>query len=119
MNRPTVVNPKMLKHLSQFFPSLAQIQALSDDQDDYHGEVQNFTTIHADVPCAMAPLKGAELRTPEMTYAAVTHKVALAGYFPDVTEAMQVVVDGQALDIQVVEHASLNAYTRLMVRLVR
>lgn len=123
-SRP-MVDPRMLGQLGEFFPSRCTIQrdtgtgrsATGDPQPDW----QDLDG-HANIPCSKAPVAGQrqrEVRRGDQTVLLSTARVALQGYFPQITEHHRAVVDGQALNIILALADSRSALTYLDVELVR
>lgn len=119
MNPKPLIDPGLFANLAGFYPSLATIQSVTSSRNTYKEEVLTPSTLHANVPCAVASAGGKEVKRADMTYAIGTHKVALAGYYPDVTETMRVQVVGLTLNILLVEHDSHQKSTRLLCEVVR
>jgi head-tail adaptor len=121
VNKPPLLHPDLLTSLPDFFPSLCTIQSVTITRDGYKGEVETLATLHADVPCVMAPagVGGREIKRPDMTYVVATHTVVLAAYYADITEKMHAVVDGLTLNILIVAHDSHSKMTRLACEVVR
>lgn len=124
MNQHGIVHPHMLARLqANFYPSRGTVQALGGTQDAYGQPVEDWADVAGlqDIPCRVAPVtrSNAERRTSEQVYVEATHHIALGGYYPAIRETMRFVVDGQAHDIQLVEHDGNGKTTRLLTRIVR
>ena len=115
----SLIHPKLLESLHDFFPSLCTIEASTDSYDDYGDEVKDWDPKYEDIPCAIAAAGRNEVKRPDMTYVPATHRVTLAGYYPLITEKMQAVIGGLTLDILLVEHDSHQKTTRLSCEVVR
>jgi head-tail adaptor len=118
-----IFTPKLLadsfSDLSDFFTSTCTIQEAAIAYDAAGGEqyTWNDKAGHIGLSCAIGPTGGKEIKRPDMTYVVATHRVLLAGYYPDIGEKMRAVVDGTALDILLVESDSQQKLTRLSCRL--
>jgi head-tail adaptor len=120
MSEETLIHPKMLESLHRFFPSRCMIEEATVTVDEYRDEVSAWSARlgHEDIPCAMAAAGGQEVKRPDMTYVPATHRVTLAGHYPEITEKMRAVVDDITLDILLVEHDSHGQTTRLACEVV-
>lgn len=119
----TLVNgPALLAELAVFFPSLCTITEWTGVTRDAHGvKQQSPSTVFTDIPCRIAPiasLRQGESRRADMTVTTATLTVALAGYYPTVTSAMQAVLAGVTHNILDVKHDGSSVYTTLQVERV-
>lgn len=123
-NRLGIVHPSMMAALGSFYPSLCTIRTATDTQSATGAVQQSW----ADAPglvglrCRLAPAANSanrEVRAEAGTYGEFTYTIALASYYPAITEQMQAVVDGTAYDVQAVAHDGNHAATELFVRLAR
>lgn len=123
-NKLGIVHPNMLGGLAGFYPSLCTIRTATETQSAT-GAVQHSW---ADAPglvglrCRLAPAANSanrEVRAEAGTYVELTFTIALAGYYPTITEKMQAIVDGVAYDVQAVAHDGNHATTEVFVRLAR
>lgn len=118
----TLVHPKMMASVSSFYPATCTIQEYTvTGRNDYNEEILVWADKpgHVDIPCAVSPSGGQEVKRDNMTYVVSTHRIALRGYYPEITEEMRVVSGGQVYDILLVEHDSLRQTTRLLCEVVR
>lgn len=75
-----------------------------------------------DIPCVFAiqrpamPDQGATVRTPIQFGTMTQYHCLLDGYFPDILQSNQAVVNGNPYEIMAVESDSQNTQTRLAVR---
>jgi len=115
------IHPTLTSVLADFFPQGCTIQQASISQDAAGAEIRAYADVIGlvDVACRVAPAQGGERNTAEMTYLDATHRIVLAGSYPQITEAMRAVVDGQAYDILLSALDAEGAITRLSVKLVR
>lgn len=123
-NPQGIVHPQMLSRLqTNFYPSACTIQEAAVTQNSYGTPVQSWSNLadHVDLPCRVAPdrRRNVERRTDDQTYGDFTWEIALAGYYPAITETMRAVVSGQAYDIEVPQHDGQSKTTHLLVRLAR
>jgi head-tail adaptor len=116
-----LIHPRLVTALAEFFPQSCAIQQPSISRDAVGGEIRTYADVTglSAVGCRVAPAQGGEQRTNEMTYLDATHRIVLAGSYPQITEAMRAVVGGQAYDILLPAVDADAAITRLTVRLVR
>lgn len=119
-----VNGPALLAGLAAFFPSLCTIQEPgTPTTDSYGSKTYPWPTLagHTDIPCRIAPiasLRQGESRRADMTVTTATLTVALAGYYPTVTSAMQAVIAGVTYNILDVKHDGSSVYTTLQVERV-
>jgi len=113
-------HPKLLDSLGSFFNSTCTIQEYTETQDEWGEPIQTWADKpgHIDIPCAIAPSGGQEVKRPDMTYVVSSHYITLRGNYPAITEAMRAVVAGKTYDILLVEHDSRGITTRLSVQVV-
>jgi len=116
----TIVDPRLLETMADYFPSLCTIQE-DVGIEDAHGMIaEDWQTFagHADIPCAVAATGGQEVKQTDQTYVVANFKVALRGFYETITEKMRAVVTGAnagTYDILLVESSSHSRATRLMV----
>lgn len=123
MNQLGIVHPSLLTRLlTDHYPSTAAIQYPVATQDSYGEESEGWSALvgHSAIPCRIAPQAqfSREQRNQAQLYAVHVWDVALAGYYPSISEEMRVVVDGTAYDIELVQHDGNQATTHLQVRVV-
>lgn len=118
-----IVHPGMLTPLAAaFFPSKLTIQAATSGRSPtgavlpFWGNVAGMV----DLPCRVAPVSGAENRTPEQVLAQDVRLCVVPGNLVGVTVRHQALVDGAAYDIVSVDHDGQNPprLTRLMLKVV-
>jgi len=113
-------HPKLLDNLGSFFNSTCTIQEYTETQDELGEPIKTWLdkADHIDIPCAIAPSGGQEVKRPDMTYVVSSHHLTLRGNYPAITEDMRAVVAGKTYDILLVEHDSRGLMTRLTVQVV-
>jgi len=116
--RPVFVDPRLMQSLGTHFPSLCQVQYLTETVDADGQVVTAWTDRHAAVPCNVTPLKGREIKGPNQTYVVATTAIALQGHYDDIVESDRATVDGTTYDILLVEQI-LGSMTRLSCEVVR
>lgn len=123
MGRNDLIHPAMVEILG-VHPSLCTIKPLTENV--VSGEVTKTpgTALHTDIPCAVSVqggfmAGGRETDRGDGTYTRIEKMISLDRYLPDITEEHQAIVDGVTYDIEVVDHDSQHAYTRLGVSLTR
>jgi hypothetical protein len=123
-NQRGIVHPNLMSALGGFYPSLCTIQAATETQSATGAVQQGW----ADAPglvglrCRLAPAPNSanrEVRAEAGTYGEFNYTVALAGYYPAITEQSRAVVDGTAYDVQSVAHDGNHTTTEMFVRLAR
>ena len=115
----SLAHSRMLPQLGALFPSLATIQSRSDSSGTYGTPTTTWAALLTSVPCAVGPMVTENIRATERvdgdkTVSLFPHRITLRGYYPQVTTAMRVLVDGVAWAITGVEHDSQHTTTRLM-----
>jgi len=119
VGRSHIVDPRMLEALHRFYPTTCTIQRDSGTSQSGSGmPVKDWKDILADVPCSFGPQTGREIRRPGDTYVMATHRAALRGHFPEVTEKHRAVIGGKAYNILAVAHDSHEETTSLDLELV-
>lgn len=123
MNQLGIVHPGLLTRLQpNHYASTVTIQYAVVTQDSYGEESAGWTTLtgHASLPCRIAPQQqfSREQRSQAQLYAVHVWDIAVAGYYPTITEEMRAVVDGTAYDIELVQHDGNHEMTHLQVRVV-
>lgn len=116
----TLIHANMLSSLGvDFYPSTCTIQQATESQDAAGQLIRTWANVsgHVDIPCAVASVGGDE-REGNETYVLATHRIALRGYYPNITEAMRAVVSGVNYDIERVHHDSQGVSTYLDVQVI-
>ena len=116
--RPAFVDPRLMGALQSHFPSLCQVQYLTETVDADGQVVTVWKDRHAAVPCNVTSLKGKEIRGPNQTYVVATTAIALQGHYPDIVESDQAIVGGTTYDILLAE-SPLDTMTVLSCEVVR
>lgn len=113
-------SPRLMDHLSKFFPQSCTVQVLTETTDENHQVVEAWADLsgHVAIPCLVKLESGDEVRTGEQTYAVATHTISLQGYYPAITEKMRAVVGGLRYDILLPENSGFELNTRLKCRVV-
>jgi len=117
----TIIDPRMLTQLGNFYPSMATIQESMEVQDG-SGDVTLVWANkagHVDLPCRIGPSGGREIRQENQTYSMSTHTIGLRGNYPLVTVEDRAVDDGAVIyNILAVESDDQDASTYLYVEIV-
>lgn len=117
-----VMHPRFVGMNSQFFPSLATIEAKVEPapQDAYGQEIETWEPVLAltGIRCAKAPLSAQERQAANYTATDQAWHVLLAGAYPQVTTLHHAVIDGETFDIDASESDQTGTLTRLRVRTV-
>ena len=116
--RPAFVDPRLMQSLGTHFPSLCQVQYLTETVDADGQVVTAWSDRHTDVPCNVMPLKGKEIRGPNQTYVVANTSIALQGHYADIVESDRAIVGSTTYDILLVEQI-LGSMTRLSCEVVR
>lgn len=116
----SIVHPRLLASLRGLFPSSCTIQVPADTNTKGDVSAAPWADLagHTGLACRVAPAGGAEIKGAGLIYAMTSHSIALAGYYPLVTAHMRALVDGQAYDIEAVEHDGSHVQTRLRAQIV-
>ena len=117
MSHP-LVDPRLMASLGSHFPSLCQVQYLTETVDADGQVVTAWTDRHAAVPCNVTSLKGKEIRGPNQTYVVANTSIALQGHYPDVKESDRAIVGGTTYNILLAE-SPLDTMTVLSCEVVR
>lgn len=123
MNQLGIVHPDLLARLApNHYASTVTIQYPVVTQDSYGEGSVGWTTLagHAGLRCRIAPQQqfSREQRNQAQLYAVHVWDIALAGYYPAITEEMRATVDGTAYDIELVQHDGNHETTHIQVRVV-
>lgn len=126
MARRAVIHPRLFDRIPQFFPSRCTIQASTEMRSPSGSPSYSWVDVPdlVGIDCSIAPFNREtptgqnEAKLETMTYLSVTHHVLLRGLFPAVEHTMRALVDGEAYDIQAVEHDSQRSMTRLRLNKV-
>ena len=115
-----IVDPRFAATMGDYYPSLCTIQEDVGVQDANGAVVSNWQNLsgHVDVPCALGPSKGDEIKQQDETYAVSNFTLSLRGWYPLADETMRAVVDGVVYDIALAQSSSHDVMTRLLVRRV-
>lgn len=130
----TLVHPRLMASMPQFFPSLCSIYALAVERNAI-GELipvpsdamlpGSLGWLLEDIRCVISNdpsmdqiPTSAEDRTADATYTASLFRVMLAGNYPEITEKMRAVVDGVAYDIRSVTVSGFDSHTELLVEAI-
>ena len=123
-NQLGIVHPELLTTLTpSFYPSLCTVQSdgASRTSSGAAGTPAwaNVTGL-VSLPCRMAPATQTdrEVMATAGIYAVQLHVVALAGYYPTITEKQQALIDGVAHEIMFARHDGQTATSWLYVRKV-
>lgn len=123
MNQLGIVHPGLLAALApNHYASLCTIQKRTDTADSYGQPIPAWANLsgHVDLRCRIAPFQqfSREQRTQAQLYAVHVWEIAVAGYYPTITEKMRAVVDGVAYDIELVQPDGNDMTTHLQGRKV-
>lgn len=122
MNQLGIVHPGLLASLQpNHYASTVTIQQSTPTPDSYGEEVESWTNLasHVDLRCRIAPQQqfSREQRNSAQLYAVHVWDIAIAGYYPTITEEMRAVVDSVSYDIELVQHDGNHETTHLQVRI--
>lgn len=115
-----LIHPRLFSQLAAFYPATCTIQEASETLDAANQPIQAWADLpgHVDIPCTVSRPGGGERKTTHQIYSVATHTIALAGYYPAITEKMRAVVAGQAYDILLPENDPLGVGTQLLCQVV-
>ncbi len=116
-----IIHPGMLAGLEKFYPQQATIQSRTDTTNAIGELVPAWADVAGltGLAARRSPAGGRESKQAHEVYTRATDIVALAGYYPTITTAMQCVISGETLDILLVEHDAQHITTRLVCEVVR
>lgn len=122
---PTV-HPRLLDTMWRFFPHRVDILRRESTLDEYGQEVDDWQALLTDLPARVVtngPGTGAggwsgEVNAPTGTYDVDGRTAVLAGYYPNITTAMEMQLGNEVYQIEAIEHDAEHVTTRLRSRLV-
>lgn len=122
-----LVHPRLLQKLEKnFFPQRCALKAPATSQDSTGQEIHTHS-VHSgydDIPCRVGAAGGGQRRGNQQTYLEATHRIVLAGQYPDLPEAWRegeewlAEVDGVEYTILMVATSAEETTTRLETRIV-
>jgi hypothetical protein len=118
----TLVSPKLLGRLKAFYPTVGQVEENTPAANDHGDQVASWSTLvgHEAIRCRISPLRNRmEIRQPTKTYVPATHRIALAGHYPEITEQMRFVAGETTYAILLVSHDGQSHTTVLDAEVVR
>lgn len=122
----TLIHPRMLDRLGNFFPQRCALKEPTISQDTT-GEEDKVYDVHPgyeSIPCRMGAAGGGQRRGNQYAYMEATHRIVLAGQYPDLPEAWldgeewMAEVDGREYKILAVAKSAEETTTRLETRIV-
>ncbi|KAA3645332.1 MAG: hypothetical protein DWQ07_12755 [Chloroflexi bacterium] len=118
-----IVDPRMLDHLGDLFPSKVTIQfnaPFSDDVETGGEELPRWNDLpdHVDLDCRLSPSGGKEVRNERQSYNVSTHFITIKGHFPSITANMRALIGSQAYNILLVQADGQSVVTKLTVEVV-
>jgi len=123
MRQGEIIHYGMLENLYRFFPRKVTIKHLVPASQNSYGEpvTGTWTNVEglANLPCQIAPAEGEKQKKADMSPVIYTHRIVIAGYYPEIQENYKAVMDDDVeFEIVKVEHDSQQKSTPLKVRLV-
>jgi len=113
-----LVHPDMLTSLAAFYPQTCTFTLNAAGSVNAHGRPNGAPGNVAglvNLPCSLnQPARSSqpqEVRTPDMTVVTEPHRLALAGYYPTVTDEMQCVIGAVVYNVLSVIHDAQHAST--------
>lgn len=116
-----IIDPRMLTHLTNFYPSTVTIEEKHVRRGVHGEEIVDWEdkTGHVDLPARIGPTGGREVKLPDQTYAVATHTVGLRANYPTIDVEDKVVADdGTVYDILTIASDDQDASTYLYVEIV-
>lgn len=122
-----LIHPRMLEKLEMsFFPQRCALKEPSTSQDSVGQEISthNVHVGYESIPCRVGVAGGGQRRGNQQTYLEATHRIVLAGQYPDLPEAWRegeewiAEVDGVEYKILMVGNSAEAATTRLETRII-
>lgn len=95
-----LVDPRLLDRLTpSFYPSRATVEASTETRSGSGAVVNGWGAVTGlgGIPASVSPMiftRAGERHTSQMTTSETTHRIALAGSFPQITAAMRLRVTG-------------------------
>lgn len=118
-----IIHHRLLASLSNFFPTTISVQVNTPTQSTTGQPVPSWGTVSGwvAIPASIAAVPAGDREQMTGTFAMVSHKIALRGYYPTITTAHQATdASGATWDIRDVQHDSQSVQTYLLVeRVVR
>lgn len=123
----TIIHSRMLTKLQKdFFPQSCALKEPSKAQDTAGQEivVHSVHTGYEDIPCRVGAAGGGQRRGNQQVYLEATHRIVLAGQYPDLPDAWRegeewvAEVDGVEYTILMVATSPEETTTRLETRIV-
>lgn len=96
----TLVDPRLLDRLApSFYPSRASVERSTPTRTTSGAIVSAWGTLAglADIPASVSPMiftRAGERQTSQMTSSETTHRIALAGSYPQITAPMRLRITG-------------------------
>jgi len=122
----TIVHPRLFEKLTRHhYASVCTIQEFVETTNSAGEIIRTAQTLagHDAIRCQISrpglAASGQEVRRETSTYLTQPRIISLAGYYPQITEKMQAVIESIAYNIQDVLHDSQRSNTSLRVELVR
>ena len=116
-----IIDPRMLAHLANFYPSTVTIQEYSERRGTA-GELKKRwgdKAGHVSLPARIAPSGGREVKLDDQTYAVASHSIGLRGNYPTIVVKDRVIDDNDVIyDILSVASDDQDASTYLYVQVV-
>jgi hypothetical protein len=123
MRQGEIVHYGMLENLYRFFPRKVTIKQLVPASQNGYGEpvTGSWTDFEGlvELPCQIAPAEGEKQKKADMSPVIYTHRIVIAGYYPEIQENYRAVLDDDTeFEIVKKENDSQQKTTPLKVRLV-
>jgi hypothetical protein len=121
--RQEIISYDLLDKLERFFPRTVTIKHFTPGTQDSYGEKTIGTWVNVtgliDLPCQISPAEGGKQQQPNMTPVIYTHRIVIAGYYPEILETYKAVMDDDVeFEIMKVENDSQLKTTPLQVKLL-
>jgi len=121
--RQEIISYDMLNKLERFFPRKVTIKHFIPGTQDSYGEKTVGTWVNVtgliELPCQISPAEGGKQQRTDMTPVIYTHRIVIAGYYPEILETYQAVMDGDVtFEIMKIENDSQQITTPLLVKLL-
>jgi Ca2+/Na+ antiporter len=116
-----LVHPALLSSLPDHFHDTCTVQEATETRGSNGAVLSAWGNLaaHVNLVCIVAPVSAHEQHRAKDTITIGTHKAMLAGYYPAITEKMQLVAGGATYDIVGVWHDSLAKATHLDLQVIR
>jgi len=115
-----LVHPRLMRSLRRHFNSRATLQNGTTTYNSHNEAVTTWLDdpLLKQLPCYIEPASGGEQRNAGNTIVSNLWNVVIAGFYPNISDQQQIVIDGNAYNIINVSTESTDTLTALVVEKV-